>query len=139
MNTNRVTNPRQGYDRDVTSYPRLLAWRERSHLIEAFAAYTFRRAALTGIADPEQLRLVRATPEFFQVVRPDLVVGRVFAPTEEQTAVVVLSHSLWQRKFGGQPSAVGQTLRLDSVAYTIGGGPARVQCSGVASSECRAR
>src|SRR5919106_2424136 len=113
-----VTNPRQGFDRDVTSYPRLLAWRERSRLIEAFAAYTFRRAALTGHADPEQLRLVRATPEFFQVVRPDPVVGRVFAPTEEQTTVVVLSHGLWQRKFGGQPSAVGQTLRLDSVPYT---------------------
>jgi hypothetical protein len=114
-----VTNPRQGYDRDVTSYPRLLAWRERSRLIEAFAAYTFRRAALTGIADPAQLRLVRATPELFQVVRPESVVGRVFAPTEEQAAVVVLSHGLWQRKFGGQPSAVGETLRLDSVPYTI--------------------
>jgi putative ABC transport system permease protein len=114
-----VTNPRQGYDRDVTSYPRLLAWRERSRLIEAFAAYTFRRAALTGIGDPEQLRLVRVTPEFFQVVRPDPVVGRVFAPTEEQAAVIVLSHGLWQRAFGGQPNAVGQTLRLDSVPYTI--------------------
>jgi putative ABC transport system permease protein len=114
-----VTNPRQGRDRDVTSYPRLLAWRERSQLIEAFAAYTFRRAALTGIADPEQLRLVRATPEFFQVVRSEPVVGRVLAPTEEQAAVVVLSHGLWQRKFGGQPSAVGQTLRLDSIPYII--------------------
>jgi putative ABC transport system permease protein len=114
-----VTNPRQGYDRDVTSYPRLLAWRERSRLIEAFAAYTFRQAALTGIADPEQVRLARATPEFFQVVRPESVVGRLFAPTEEDAAVVVLSHGLWQRKFGGQASAVGQTLRLDSIPYTI--------------------
>jgi putative ABC transport system permease protein len=114
-----VTNPRQGYDRDYTSYPRLLAWRERSGLIEAFAAYTFRRAALTGIADPEQLRLVRVTPEFFQVVRPEPVIGRVFAATEEQATVVVLSHTLWQRKFGGQTSAIGGTLRLDSVPYTI--------------------
>jgi putative ABC transport system permease protein len=114
-----VTNPRQGYDRDVTSYPRLLAWRERSQLIETFAAYTFRRTALTGIADPEQLRLVRAAPEFFQVVRPEPVVGRVFAPTEEHAAVVVLSHGLWQRRFGEQPGAVGQTLRLDSVPYTV--------------------
>lgn len=114
-----VTNPRQGFDRDVTSYPRLLAWRERSRLIEAFAAYTFSRAALTGIADPEQVRLVRATPEFFQVVRPESVVGRVFAPTEEHAAVVVLSHGLWQRKFGARPSALGQVLRLDSVPYTI--------------------
>jgi putative ABC transport system permease protein len=114
-----VTNPRQQRDRDVTSYPRFRAWRERSQLIEAFAVYTYRRAALTGIAEPEQLRLVRTTPEFFQIVRPEPVLGRVFADTEEQAAVVVLSHGLWQRKFGGQPSAVGQTLRLDSVPHTI--------------------
>ena len=114
-----VTNPRQGRDRDVTSYPRLLAWRERSQLIETFAAYAFRRAVLTGMADPEQLLVVRATPEFFQVVQSEPVVGRLFAATEEQAAVVVLSHGLWQRKFGGQRSAVGQTLRLDSVPYTI--------------------
>jgi putative ABC transport system permease protein len=114
-----VTNPRQSRDRDVTSYPRLLAWRERSQLIETFAAYAFRRAVLTGMADPEQLRLVRATPEFFQVVQSEPVVGRLFAATEEQADVVVLSHGLWQRRFGGQRSAVGQTLRLDSVPYTI--------------------
>ena len=114
-----VTNPRQGRDRDVTSYPRLLAWRERSQLIETFAAYAFRRAVLTGLADPEQLLVVRATPEFFQVVQSEPVVGRLFAATDEQAAVVVLSDGLWQRKFGGQGSAVGQTLRLDSVPYTI--------------------
>ena len=114
-----VSNPRQGYERDYTSYPRLLAWRERSQLIETFAAYTFRRAVMTGIADPEQLNVVRATPEFFQVVQSDPLVGRLFAATEEQAAVVVLGHGFWQRKFGGQASAIGQTLRLDSVAYTI--------------------
>ena len=74
---------------------------------------------LTGLSDPEQLRLVRATPEFFQVVRSEPVVGRFFAATEEQAAVVVLSHGLWQRRFGGQRNAVGQTLRLDSIPYTI--------------------
>ena len=114
-----VTNPRQARDRDVTSYPRLLAWRERSQLIEAFAAYTYRRAIVTGGADPEQLVVVRATPEFFQVVRSEPVAGRLFAATEEDAAVVVLGHGLWQRRFGGQRNAVGQTLRLDSVPYTI--------------------
>jgi putative ABC transport system permease protein len=114
-----VTNPRQGFDRDFTSYPRLLAWREHSQLIETFASYTFRQAVVTGIGEPEQLRVVRATPEFFSVVRTEPVVGRLFAATEEQAAVVVLSHGLWQRKFGGQSSVVGQTLRLDSAPYTI--------------------
>ena len=114
-----VTNPRQGFDRDFTSYPRLLAWREHSQLIETFAGYTFRKAVVTGIGDPEQLRVVKATPEFFHVVRTEPVVGRLFAATEEQAAVVVLSRGLWQRKFGGHWSAVGQTLRLDSAPYTI--------------------
>jgi putative ABC transport system permease protein len=114
-----VTNPRQGFDRDFTSYPRLLAWREHSTLIDSFAGYAFRQAVVTGIGDPEQLRVVRATPEFFDVVHTAPVVGRVFASTEEQAAVVVLSHGFWQRKFGGQRSAVGQILRLDSAPYTI--------------------
>jgi hypothetical protein len=88
-----VTNPRQGYDRDVNSYPRLLAWREHSQLIEPFAGYAFRRAVVTGIGDPEQLLVVRATPEFFGVVQTEPVAGYA--------------------------SAVGQILRLDSVPYSI--------------------
>lgn len=114
-----VTNPRQGFDRDFTSYPRLLAWRERSRLIETFAGYSFRQAVVTGLGDPEQLRVVRATPDFFHVVHSDPAVGRLFSDSEEQAAVVVISHGLWQRKFGGQWRVVGQTLRLDSVPYTI--------------------
>ena len=114
-----VSNPRQGFERDFTSYPRLIDWRANSQLIETFAAYTFRGPVMTGIGDPEQLRVVKATPDFFQVVRTEPVVGRLFAATEEHAAVAVLSHSLWQRRFGGQSSAVGQTLRLDSVLYTI--------------------
>ena len=114
-----VSNPRQGFDRDFTSYPRLVDWRANSQLIETFAAYTFREPVMTGIGDPEQLRVVKATPEFFQVVRTEPVVGRLFAATEEHAAVAVLSHGLWQRRFGGQPNAVGQTLRLDSILYTI--------------------
>jgi putative ABC transport system permease protein len=114
-----VSNPRQGFERDFTSYPRLIDWRANSQLIETFAAYTFRAPVMTGMGDPEQLRVVRATPDFFQVVRTEPVVGRLFAATEEHAAVAVLSHGLWQRRFGGQSSAVGQTLRLDSVLYTI--------------------
>jgi putative ABC transport system permease protein len=114
-----VSNPRQGFERDFTSYPRLIDWRANSRLIETFAAYAFRQPVMTGIGDPEQLRVVKATPEFFQVVRTEPIVGRLFAATEEHAAVAVLSHGFWQRRFGGQPIAVGQTLRLDSVLYTI--------------------
>jgi putative ABC transport system permease protein len=114
-----VTNPRHGFDRDLTSYPRLVAWREHSRLIAAFAAYAFRQPVLTGMGDPEQLRVGRATPELFRIVQTEPVVGRVMAENEEQAAVAVISHGFWQRKFGGQPAAVGQTIRLDSVPHTV--------------------
>ena len=116
-----VSNPRQGFDRDVTSYPRLVNWRANSQLIETFAAYTSRESVMTGFGDAEQLHVVRATPEFFEVVRAEPVVGRLFAATEEDAAVAVLSHGLWQRRFGGQPTVVGQTVRLDTVPHTIVG------------------
>jgi putative ABC transport system permease protein len=114
-----VTNPVQGFDRDFTSYPRLMAWREHSQQIETFAAYVFRQSVLTGMGDPEQLRMGRATPELFRVVQTDPVVGRLMAADEEQAAVAVLSYGFWQRKFGGQATAVGQTIRLDSVPHTV--------------------
>jgi predicted permease len=114
-----VSNPRQGFDRDFTSYPRLVDWRTHARLIDRFAAYTFRDAVMTGTGDSVQLRVVRATPEFFDVVRVQPVAGRLFATTEDQSAVVVLSHSFWQQRFGGHATAVGQTLRLDSIPYTV--------------------
>ena len=114
-----VSNPRQGFDRDFTSYPRLVDWRTHARLIDRFAAYTFRDAVMTGTGDSEQLRVVRATPEFFDVVRVQPVAGRLFVTTEDQSAVVVLSHGLWQQRFGGHATAVGQTLRLDSIPYTV--------------------
>jgi putative ABC transport system permease protein len=116
-----VTNPRQGRERDVTSYPRVAAWRERSQLIEAFAAYAYRRVVVTGTGDPEQLVVVRATPEFFDIVHAEPVVGRLFGGADEHAAVVVLGHALWQRRFGAQPSVVGQMLRLDGMPHTIVG------------------
>ena len=116
-----VSNPRQGFDRDYTSYPRLLDWRERSRLIESFAGFTLRGAVATGVGDPEQLRTAWVSPEFFDVVRGTPVAGRLFAPNEEQADLVVLGYGLWQRKFAGDPRAIGATLHLDSVPYTIVG------------------
>jgi putative ABC transport system permease protein len=116
-----VTNPRQGYDRDYTSYPRLLDWRAGSVLIESFAAFTFRQVVMTGVGEPEQLRAAAVSPELFDVVRTTPLAGRLFSADEEQAHVVVLSHGVWQRRFGGDPQVIGRTLRLDLIPYTIVG------------------
>ena len=103
-----VTNPRQGFDRDFTSYPRLLAWREHSQLIETFASLHVQAGGGDRHWRSRAAARRQATPEFFRIVHTEPVAGRLFAATEEHAAVVVLSHGLWQRKFGGQLSAVGQ-------------------------------
>jgi hypothetical protein len=48
-----VNNPRQGFDRDFTSYPRLVDWREQSRLVELLAAFPFRRVVVTDAGDAE--------------------------------------------------------------------------------------
>lgn len=116
-----VRNPRQGIERDFTSYPRLADWRRESRLLEHLAAYDVRQSVMTGHRDAEQLRVARATGEFFDVIRATPVAGRTFTAAEEQASVAVISHGLWQRRFGGDHAAVGQTLRLDGSAFTVVG------------------
>ncbi len=82
---------------------------------------------LLGSGTPEQLRAAAVRTNFFDVlgVRPAL--GRAFLPEDRQpdrSAVAVLSYGFWQRRFGGDPSVVGRTLRLtgyDHEAYQVVG------------------
>src|SRR6266540_3048969 len=73
---------------------------------------------------PVRVRITRATPSFFRVLRVTPLLGRTFV--EEDGTVgndrkVVLSYALWQSQFGGDPSGVGKELRLDGVAFTVVG------------------
>jgi predicted permease len=73
---------------------------------------------------PVRVRVTRATPSFFRVLRVAPMLGRTFV--EEDGTVgndrkVVLSYALWQSQFGGDPAAIGKELRLDGVALTVVG------------------
>src|SRR5579864_3310808 len=68
---------------------------------------------------------VRGTPvsaDYFQVLGAHPVFGREFLPEEDQgdgQRVAILSHSLWKRRFAGEPSAIGQKVLLNGEAYTV--------------------
>jgi len=59
-------------------------------------------------------------PTNFEVLGVQPVLGRMFRPDEDTTpggnAVAILSHSLWQRLFGGDRNAIGRTINLNSVS-----------------------
>ena len=77
---------------------------------------------LTGEAEPQRIQAGYATASLFPMLGLRPVVGRSF-PTEEDRAgsapVAMLSHSLWQSRFGADPSIVGRTINLDDRRYTV--------------------
>ncbi|MFI5079327.1 MAG: ABC transporter permease, partial [Vicinamibacteria bacterium] len=117
-----VTNPEQGFDHDVTSYPKLEDWRAQSRTVEAFAAYTGARRVLTGWGDPEQLRSAVVTADFFQVMGARPILGGSFSPGDDDFGrphKAVLSHRLWAGRFGADPGIVGRTVTMDGQLYSV--------------------
>jgi predicted permease len=101
-----------------------LDWRQQSTSFEHLAAIFTRTANLAGGGEAERVDLAVTSADFFQVfgVRPEL--GRFFTPDEEKAGhapVVVVSHRLWQRRFGGDRGLVGRSITLDGGDYTVAG------------------
>ncbi|HEX7049884.1 MAG TPA: ABC transporter permease [Longimicrobiales bacterium] len=117
-----MDNMRMGIRTDITSYPNYEDMREQSRSFSDLAGYGYGAANLTGDFEPERVALARTTANFFDVLGVQPVLGRAF--TEEETRgdganVAILSHGLWQSRFAGDPRAVGRTIELNDVAYTI--------------------
>ena len=86
------------------------------------AAYTTGPLALTGRGEPEQLDATYATAGFFPTLGVGAELGRAFGAAETvrgKDRVVVLSHGLWMRRFGGDPSVIGSSVRIDGAPYTV--------------------
>src|SRR5579871_361884 len=116
-----VTNAR-GPNRRPFSYIRASFLKEHGSSFEGFAPFVSENFNLTGRGDPEQLPAARVAYDFFQVlgIRPAL--GRSFRPEEDRPGglpAVLISDSLWKRRFGGDPGVLGQSITLDSVDTTI--------------------
>ncbi len=101
-----------------------LDWRAQSHGFTGMAAAEFWDGTLTGGDRPESVRALRVGEGMFQILGVPPLLGRTFQPDDFQAGkdhVVVLSHRLWQRRFGGNPNIVGQSLALNGESYQIVG------------------
>ena len=112
-----------GKERDPVAPLNYQDWRSQNTAFEEMGAYRFREFALNDVGDPEQLRALSVSSSVFPVLGVGPAAGRVFTEEEErrQDRVVVLAHALWQRRFGGSPSAIGRSLSLNGAAFTIVG------------------
>ncbi len=88
------------------------------------AALTDFAANIAGDDLPERVAGVRVTADFFRLGGRSPQIGRAFLPGENVPGadrVVILSHGLWQRRFGGDPAIVDRTVRINGEAYKVVG------------------
>lgn len=101
-----------------------LDWKAQSASFESMAAYEQSDLNMTGIGAPERVLGARVTADFLAVLEVNAALGRGFLPDEDQPGrdrAALLSYALWQRRFGGDSSAIGKVVELDSKTYTITG------------------
>jgi putative ABC transport system permease protein len=116
------TNRAQGRDRNVVSPANYLDWRAQNSTFSDIGSYIDWHANLTGVDEPVEVGVSIATASFFTVlgVAPEL--GRVYTPEEDAPngpQVVVLSHRLWERRFGARHDVLGARLELNGRPSTV--------------------
>lgn len=100
-----------------------LEWTERNRTFESMAAYLASTRAVAGASGfAEQIPAQAVTPQFFDVVGVEPVMGRTFRQSDiDAPYVVVLAEGLWRSRFGGDPTIVGREIRLDRDTFTVVG------------------
>ncbi|HSR50289.1 MAG TPA: ABC transporter permease [Acidobacteriota bacterium] len=112
----------RGQGRGSVSVPNLLDWREQNSVFRQLAAYSQSTYALSGDDRPLLVRGARVEPEMKDVLQVEPLRGRFFEEGENQSGkdqVVLLSHGLWERRFGSDPAVIGQPMSLDGVPHEI--------------------
>jgi predicted permease len=103
--------------------PEWQEWRRRNTVFTDIAATQGVQAALSSDGEPEELPARKVTANLWSVLGVQPIVGRVFTEDEETRGerLVVISHGLWQRRFGASPAIVGRAIVLNDTPYLIVG------------------
>src|SRR2546430_6735609 len=107
-----------GYDRNGVSTMNFLDWKNQNTVFAAIAAETGGAFTLSGGQEPVQLRGSRVSAKYFEVFGVKPVLGRAFAPDEDQAGkdqVVVISHRIWESRFAADPGLIGRKIVLDKI------------------------
>jgi hypothetical protein len=118
------TYPLMGLPKASVSIPDYLDRRAQADAIEDAALFTGRTVNLAEGPQPEQLRALAVTPSFFSTLGRQPVIGRPFSDAEAQPDAdkyAVLTHGLWQSRFGADRAVVGRDIRLNGENYRVTG------------------
>jgi len=104
------------------SYKDFRDWQRASHSFESIAAYMWTRYSLSGEGAPENIEGMKVASGFFATLGVKPALGREIAPSEDTggaAPVAVISDRLWKARFGANTRAIGQSIDLDGVNYTV--------------------
>ena len=116
------TNARNPGRPNTIAPANVIRWGERATAFEHIAPFYDYRVNLTGGGEPEEIVALDVTPDYFPTLGVAPLAGRTFAPDEGpigHDAVAVLSFSLWQRRFAGDPGVVGRSLQINGHPITV--------------------
>jgi putative ABC transport system permease protein len=106
------------------SYPNFQDWERQNEVFETLGAFQPDGFVLTGVGRPEQMQGMNVSADFLPTLGAKPILGRLFTKAEDQagaSAVALMSYSLWQRRFGGDPGVIGKSLDLDGRSYSVVG------------------
>jgi putative ABC transport system permease protein len=105
------------------SGPDIAQIQKLNHVFEKVGGFRVWTYEFSGRGEPQRVTADRISSDLFDVLGVQPIVGRVFTAEEELAghSVVILSYGLWQRRFGGQHTVLGQAVNLDRKPYTIVG------------------
>src|SRR5215204_3658912 len=119
----REVNPGSDILDEPASAPNYNDWRTQGRSFDAIAAFAYAGGTITdGEREPERVPAMSTSANFFQVIGVAPALGRGFLPEEEATGknrVVVISHGIWQRRFGGSPDVLGQQINISGNPHTV--------------------
>ena len=116
--------PTMGFQKFWISPPEYLELRERSRSFEAIGAYRQSQVSIGGGEEPERVASASATATFFHALGVRPLLGRTYTDEEDLPGgdpVVVLSHELWRRTFGGDRTLLGRSVEVNGVTRTVVG------------------
>lgn len=119
-----TNNPALNFNAPAVSWPRYDELRRQAQSFSSLANSAFDSFALTGNGDPTQLAALRVTANFFPTLGIAPVRGRGFTAEEDLpngANVCLLSHELWQTRFGGREGIVGETIQLNGQSWQVVG------------------
>ena len=115
---------KNGYPRDTPAAANYMDWRAQNQVFESMAALADMSFNLTGTGEPERIDGRRVSASLFPLLGVEPQLGRAFLPEEDQAGaerVVLMSHGLWQRRFGSDQNIIGKPLTLNGESYRVVG------------------